>query len=752
MRQALYRGVETVALVLLCGSAPVLAQSLSAPVPANNSSPNELNLSDLGTSWDRQSQITTLSNSGTAFELRYASSVSCDSGAFGSARTETLSSDYTISFSVTAPAAYYIDVDTRRTGDLGARYDGGITGGNATLGAVSGVQTGGSFVSGSLNLADPSDCNIGGGTTSSCNQPFNQLSTARYSGVSNGAPVNHTLHFTWTQSTFSAAASGHEGAVRMGLQSRDATNEASRYPGSPSRAAQSNDGHFVKVTLVSLCGNGAIDSGEQCDQGAANGTPGSCCTASCGLRAAGLFCRLPMDACDAAELCDGVNPICPPDAYSPGSQVCRPGAGDCDPAELCSGFGPACPPDEIAAPTVVCRAASPGEVCDVSEFCDGVNVDCPADAVEPSGTLCRGAAGVCDVVDVCDGSGKLCPGDAKSTGPCRAAAGACDTAESCDGVGNDCPADAFQPASVTCRAAAGVCDLAEHCTGSGAACPADAKSSAVCRAAAGACDAAESCDGIADACPGDQLVSSGTTCRAAAGSCDVAETCTGGSPDCPANAFQSSGSACGDGAFCNGEETCDGAGACADGADPCPFICSEGLDQCLMSGCPNGPIAGCRTAQKSLLLLKNKLDDGRDKLIWKWIKGQPTTLAELQDPLDTANYALCVFDGPGAALRLQMDIPPSGALWSPLGSGGYRYYDFTAAEDGAQRVLLKGSTGAKSKALVRGAGGALEDPLDDSALALPVRVQLINHETGKCFESTFNSFKRSTTEQFKAKH
>jgi hypothetical protein len=126
--------------------------------------------------------------------------VSCDSGAFGGARTESMSSDYTIAFSVTAPAAYYLDIDTRRTGDLSARYDGGITGGNANLGAVTGVQTGGSFVSGSLNLPDPADCNIGGASTSSCNQPYSQLATARYTAVSNGVPVNHSLHFTWTQS------------------------------------------------------------------------------------------------------------------------------------------------------------------------------------------------------------------------------------------------------------------------------------------------------------------------------------------------------------------------------------------------------------------------------------------------------------------------------------------------------------------------------------------------------------------------
>src|SRR5690606_9390970 len=162
---------------------------------------------------------------------------SCDSGAFGGNDTRTLSADYTISFTVTAPGAYLLDIDTRRTGDVNVVYDGGITGGEADMSAITGSLTNASHVSGSLNLADPSggapDCDINGGSTGSCNLPVNQLGTARYTGVSNGTPVNHTLHFTWTQTTFTAAASGHEAAVRLGIQSRDGTNGASQYPGNP---------------------------------------------------------------------------------------------------------------------------------------------------------------------------------------------------------------------------------------------------------------------------------------------------------------------------------------------------------------------------------------------------------------------------------------------------------------------------------------------------------------------------------------
>src|SRR5690606_267734 len=105
------------------------------------------------------------------------------------------------------------------------------------------------------------------------------------------------------------------------------------YPGNPART-QADDGHFVEVTLVSYCGNGTTEpgKGEECDEGAANGTPGSCCAANCTLRTAGEQCRGPAGLCDVPETCDGASPTCPSDTFK--------------------------------AAGVSCRAASPGEACD----------------------------------------------------------------------------------------------------------------------------------------------------------------------------------------------------------------------------------------------------------------------------------------------------------------------------------------------------------------------------------------------------
>ena len=291
--------------------------------------------------------------------------------------------------------------------------------------------------------------------------------------------------------------------------------------------------------------------------------------------------------------------------------------------------------------SVECRAASAGQACDAAEFCDGVG-NCPADAPATSGTECRAAAGACDVAETCDGSSFDCPAiDAKSTSVCRPSAGVCDLPDSCDGINDDCPV-------------------------------LDAKSTAECRPAAPAnpCDVAENCDGVANACP--------------------------------ANGFQPNSTPCSDGQFCNGAETCQ-TGICTPGGDPCPEFCDEGSDMCLASSCASSPLAGCRPAGKSLLLIKNKVgDDAKDRLVWKWIKGQATSQIEFADPTTTASYGLCIYDG-GSSLIGTMDVPPS-PNWTPISDKGYKYLDLTSSQDGAFKIKLKGSTQPKSKALVKGRG------------------------------------------------
>jgi len=320
--------------------------------------------------------------------------------------------------------------------------------------------------------------------------------------------------------------------------------------------------------------------------------------------------------------------------------------------------------------------------------------------------------------------------------------------------GGTCAADVVAPAGTVCNPGSGdICDPDETCSGSaGQACPSDtvAPPTTVCRSAAGVCDVAENCTGVANAtCPADAKQPNTTVCRGAVDACDMAETCDGSSNSCPADAKQPDGTSCSDGLFCNGEETCS-SGACTAGTAPCTFICSESTDECLSTACPTSPQI-CRTAQKNLLLIKNKADNSKDKLIWKFIKGAATTTAEFADPRSTADYALCIYAGTADALVASIHIPANNSKWTALGTKGFKYLDPTLAADGTQKVILKGGTAGKTKALLKGRGGNLPDPLDMGPLGTPVTAQLLNYQSGVCWGGTFTTAKKSTTTIFKAK-
>lgn len=261
--------------------------------------------------------------------------------------------------------------------------------------------------------------------------------------------------------------------------------------GNPRPAGPACDSGAIEIQ--SFCGDGIVQTGEQCDPKAANS---GCCTGACTFEAS--------------------------------TTQCRDAAGVCDVSESCTGTSAACPGNSFASPTTECRA--PAGTCDVAELCTGESTTCPNNLVLASGTLCRASGGLCDVPEVCSGESALCPGNSlvASGVSCRAAAGVCDVAEVCSGESAVCPANQFAGAATQCRASAGLCDTAETCSGTSAACPADALAAAgeLCRFAANDCDVAEVCTGTAVGCPADSLASAGTSCSDG-DVCTQADVCNG---------------------------------------------------------------------------------------------------------------------------------------------------------------------------------------------------------------------------------
>lgn len=148
-------------------------------------------------------------------------------------------------------------------------------------------------------------------------------------------------------------------------------------------------------------------------------------------------------------------------------------------------------------------------------------------------------------------------------------------------------------------------------------------------------------------------------------------------------------------------------------------------------------------------------DTGDNSATFKWRFGEATTLAELGDPLNTDDYALCLYAG--ATLVFPGTAPAGGTClgvpcWRPLGTTGLKYGDKEMTPEGAKLLLLKSGVSGRAKTTLNGKGVHLSDhPLGLPAppLALPVRAQL-QGENGVCFEATFSAPTLNQPGTFKA--
>src|SRR5262245_33720019 len=102
------------------------------------------------------------------------------------------------------------------------------------------------------------------------------------------------------------------------------------------RGIDQNGNVFDTLTITKTCGDGSVGGGEQCDQGAANGTSTSCCSATCTFKTAGTQCRSAAGICDVAESCTGSSATCPANGFVAAGTVCRSVNGLCDVQETCT--------------------------------------------------------------------------------------------------------------------------------------------------------------------------------------------------------------------------------------------------------------------------------------------------------------------------------------------------------------------------------------------------------------------------------
>jgi hypothetical protein len=113
------------------------------------------------------------------------------------------------------------------------------------------------------------------------------------------------------------------------------------------------------------CGNGIVESGEDCDCGGAQGCgDNACCDPA--------TCKFKANA-----VCDPANEECctPTCRFASNGTVCRRSTGVCDPQETCTGASPLCPADVTAPDGTGCGASGAGLAC-ASGQCTSRDLQC----------------------------------------------------------------------------------------------------------------------------------------------------------------------------------------------------------------------------------------------------------------------------------------------------------------------------------------------------------------------------------------
>lgn len=173
-----------------------------------------------------------------------------------------------------------------------------------------------------------------------------------------GEPVateGYKMTFLVAATAFSQSC---EVSARFGAPNGSTTGcEACAYPGFGDRKLAA-DGVFVTVTKISLCGNGTVDAGEDCDLGVNNGAEGTCCTDICEHLFEGRLCRPAASDCDLFETCTGQSGLCPEDRMKSEGSACTSDDNFCT--------------DDVCNPSAQCvHIVLDGASCQNEFFCDG---------------------------------------------------------------------------------------------------------------------------------------------------------------------------------------------------------------------------------------------------------------------------------------------------------------------------------------------------------------------------------------------
>jgi hypothetical protein len=369
------------------------------------------------------------------------------------------------------------------------------------------------------------------------------------------------------------------------------------------------------ITIASVCGNGLLEVGEQCDD--SNTDAGDCCSATCTFEPGscddGAFCTTGEtctagvcggggltdcsgagDQChsgscnESSNACEAVvaneGNACDDGAFCTTGETCTAGACGGGGGRDCSGAGDQCHSGSCNESSNACEAvvANEGNACDDGAFCT-TGETCTAGA-------CGGGGG-----RDCSGAGTQC-----NTGSCNENSNACEAVAANEGA--SCDDGNVATTSDVCTG--GVCSGVDLCAAVTCTASDQCHDSGVCNQATGICsdpaaDNGTVCDDgdpatTSDVCTGGVCsgvdLCAAVTCTAS-DQCHDVGSCDQGTGVC-SNPAASNGSGCDDGDPATTSDVCTG-GVCS-GLDLCAAVSCTASDQCHTVGTcdPNTGLCG----------------------------------------------------------------------------------------------------------------------------------------------------------------
>lgn len=217
-----------------------------------------------------------------------------------------------VTFGATPAASFTVNGDTSITAVSPPVSAGTVDVTVTTAGGTSPVSSTDQFTfvaAPAVSGLSPDSGPVGGGTlVTITGTNFSHVTTVNFGEAAAGFTVNDESSITAVSPAAEAADTVDVTVVSVGgMSARTAADEFT----------------YTTSTTASACGDGILDPGEQCDDGAANGLPGDCCTVTCAFQAEGTACTddgslCTSDMCDAAGTCThpiAPSPTCtPPDA------------------------------------------------------------------------------------------------------------------------------------------------------------------------------------------------------------------------------------------------------------------------------------------------------------------------------------------------------------------------------------------------------------------------------------------------------